>query len=573
MNITLSTADLFRQLLERRAGGIGTLLEELGRRPDLPTLALDVLKTGDAQARVMALVALRGLSGPAIWDAALNALQDSSPNVRQLAVQRLATAPATTVWPALVAALNDPDLQVKKQAMVALATIDPEATADLLRTRLAAPDLVDRLAAWSAMQVCKIPGFVPEALQALHDENDEVRRHALLQLSQQASHVPMATLLQLLDDPVTAVRSLALTTLRRKGDASACSAILRLLYDSVPLLRRMALITLGDLGCSEAVDWLVERADQFATETDKALFIATLGKLGDRGLRRLIRPALQDASPVVRRAALTAYVPWLSANSARKLLRQTILQDASPLVRSTAIATLGTVGGRGAQKTLTEVLLEEQDASLRRVAANALALTATSSSIAALRASLKDENAEVRATVTKSLGQLRATQAIADLQAMQGRETNLDVLAEIQAALARIDAATFASPGEDSVASALFDPGRQGLAFTVWLHDPTWYPVSERLIFYNTGDMEAIDLEEQTQRYRYTAKPEQLHLYRVDDQKEFICPFTIKLTVWENPTFGPQHCYRLQLDDFLLITNTESERVVFYANGTNNLLA
>ena len=153
---------------------------------------------------------------------------------------------------------------------------------------------------------------------------------------------------------------------------------------------------------------------------------------------------------------------------------------------------------------------------------------------------------------------MEATEAIPDLQALAEMETDYQILAEIAAALAVIDPMRFAGGILSGLAVELYDPEGTGNAYSEWMLDPEWYPVSERIVFYNTGYMETLDLDEHPDVYKYEAEKGILHLLRLDDGKEVTIGFEIEKSNLVSSEFRSRPYFKLSLDTDPLSLNSDA---------------
>jgi len=593
MSQTLSTSDLVRHLVQRKTRGIPLReLQELYYQSDFIEAAYKFLATGQEEEKIIILVALEGIRNPEAWSIAQVALRDSSPKVRRLAARLLIDPKATSAWNALVEAIEDSDSQVRHQVARALVRIDQAAAEDLLRPLFTSPDEADRLTILDIVQKCDYQDLTQATIDALRDVSPQVRSKAAQALSnagqdaiaalltalddqteqvrcsiletlcKRAAEVPLITFIKACADSSSNVRRLALQGLAKKGDAYACSTILHFLDD--PDLKRLALTTLGDLGCTQALDRLLEETQRPMDEGDRASLLKTLGKIGGNEIKPILRSALLDSAPLVRAEAVAAYSA-VNPQEAVPVLLNSFSKDTSKMVRATAAEVLGNIGGHEVYSSLTKALRQEREPQVRRAAARALSNARNLQTIEALLVGLTDEDAGVRLEVVRSLGKIGLNQGIPALLELESKETSHAILAEVAAALVRIDATRFANKVLSGSAIGLFDPAGIGTAFAIWLFDPSWHPVSERVIFYNTGYAKTVDLDENCQEYRYIAEGGQLRMYDTVDERERLIEFTIEKAVWKNPLLGSQPCYRLTLnDDLFFNTIGESESVFFY---------
>ncbi|MEM7024649.1 MAG: HEAT repeat domain-containing protein, partial [Pseudomonadota bacterium] len=213
-------------------------------------------------------------------------------------------------------------------------------------------DAVIRCAAARALGALADQRAAPDLIQALRDEDPDVRTDSMAALVHCARPEDANAIRDsLIGDPVNEVKVAAIEALARLGD-----------HDSIPLLRLLvrdraedqiawedddgfdpwldiqieAIGALGDLGAAEAIDDLLEaRVDELGQDLDLEVFRA-LARIPE-GINGLLR-ILGDRDPRVRRRALEA----LSAAGPESLapLRNLIRSDRSPEVRALAITCL-----------------------------------------------------------------------------------------------------------------------------------------------------------------------------------------------------------------------------------------
>ncbi len=577
MQDSTSTLELIRRMAARQRGGIADLYQALSIRPDLIEAVQRLLSSGTEIERVMAIVALRKCSEKKSHLVAQTALSDPSARVRAQAALFLKERRAQEAWDVLVAALHDPDEQVQDQVALALAQIDPAHSVEVLRSLITSANISDKLAALSAVAFARLDGLAQEVTAALKDSDPRVRskatealasigeKHlpalsnaltdsdaqvrlsALQALGLDIFHVETGLLIGLLQDPLPQIRLAALNGLRLQGDTLACPHILPLLDDPVQVVRRMVVFTIGQLGCVQARSRLLELITRLKDEEDRVVLSRALGKLGGEQVVAYLQKAMEDPSERIRSQALVDFLS-LDFMEAIKLLIQALMYDPGHKVREVAALILGQHDGEHAIPSLIGALQRDSSPIVRSAAARALANTLNEEGIHALQSALQDSDPRVRLAAVRSLGQACSDESIDALQDLFQHEQEPPILAEITAILERKSASLPSGEILNDAARSLFDPTGTNRTATIWLRDPLWYPVSERIIFYNMGAAETVDLEERLQTYRYWVEPGLLHLQKTNTEQELEFTFTVELSSWNHPIFGQQPCYRLLID-------------------------
>ena len=539
----------------------------------------------------MTLVALSESSPAPAVEIAHAALADPSALVRRQAVRLLGEARSATPWDALAARLGDSDDDVRHEAALALARIDAARAAPLLRAHLSSSREADQIAALDAIGEHRVPGLAAESAAELRSASPRVRtaaaralahegaaaddalidalgdveeqvRLAVLDVLAQREKIPIAALTPLLGDASATVRLRALNLLRRRSDSGACAAVLRLLDDPVPLIRRGAMLTLGLLECSDARAALLDAAARMTDDADRVALLNALGRIGGGEALALTREAISDPSPRVRREAIAAYSS-LAGAAAVDTVAALLFDDPADAVRAAAAVSLGGIGGP-ATWALLSVALEDRNPRVRQVAARGLLGATTERAIAALLAALRDPDPEVRQAVVRSLGRSADRMVIPALIALREQERDRRVLAEAAGALAALDPGSFAADLAPADAAQLHDPFRTGAAYTIWLRDPSWYPASERVLFYNTGIAETLDAEDQGDTYRYFVESDELRVTTEKGGAAAATAFQVDTDLWTNSAGETHPCRRLRLAvDPFAVQPPRKETVLF----------
>ncbi len=558
------------------------ILEELRSRDDLVTEATAQLSSGDETARAMALVALRVAASPSALRAAegaieavRNAVRDDSPRVRVPAVACLAAAGAG--WSEeLVEALDDPVTEVRSAAARALLESDRSKAATLLSTRLSAADEGDRVAILalglqnSVVELAPIAerllsdpsarvrtaaaellglaidqpaGSAVVALtRALSDADERVRRAAVLSMTFRAEHVPASAFVPALEDSSPVVRAQAAGALGRTGDQAACAALVPLVDDPVRTVRHAAVSSLTRLECSLATPRLLDRAMAGGADVDEIELAALVDALGALGgvTAKLVETASRHSAARVRAAAMAGWSKLRPPGIA--VLCEALTADPDASVRAAACAALSELDAPRADEALLATLLGGDSAArVRQAAAAALSRRRDPDILRAQAPALGDPAPEVRARVARNLRH-RADSQMREVLARRARdETDLAVRAELYAAQRGAADST-----EAGATPAPFDPAGVGDAYATWLVDANYYPASERIVFYNFGTLEAVDLDDRGAVYTYEVDGATLRIAAAGAAPIEV-EFSIAPAVYERFPNPVSHGYRLTL--------------------------
>lgn len=211
------------------------------------------------------------------------------------------------------------------------------------------------------------PPVIPTLLQALKDDQEEVRREALRVIGNLAPESSSAVpyLIGAIHDPEISVREEANRALGKMGAfaASAVSDLSQALYDEEAKVRKSAVMALGKIG-SEAASVAPSISQALYDEDgDTRKFAAlTLGKLGylARGVVSVLIRTLKDPLRQVRAAAARAIgeIKPSDESAVEPLLE--LLEDSQEEVKTEAISALGKLGkaAAGAAPRLLQMMEE-----------------------------------------------------------------------------------------------------------------------------------------------------------------------------------------------------------------------
>ena len=266
------------------------------------------LQDTDSDVRSIAAVTL-GEIGPEAEDAVpilIKLLQDQDAEgfVRANAATALGKIGegASKAVPALINALRDQDKYVRKDAAEALEKIGTPRTIKTVKDRYR---VVIPLG-WTGSE-----DEVPALIQALQNENKDVRVNAVVTLGQIESEDVVPVLIEALQDQDEWVRVNAAWTLGQRGKSAskAVPILIKALQDQDEWVRYHAAMALGEIGesASKAVPALIN-ALQDQDEWVRASAAMALGEIGESASKAVpaLINALQDQDKYVRRYATGA---------------------------------------------------------------------------------------------------------------------------------------------------------------------------------------------------------------------------------------------------------------------------
>ncbi|AKQ64832.1 HEAT repeat protein [Myxococcus hansupus] len=421
MSTPLSTRDLLRSLASTSSRSTSDALEELRAREDFTRVAHDVLRSGTAEEKVVALRAWVLRTTP----------EAQSPSSAPAPQSR--EPQDSEDWRYLVAALDDSDATVQQAVMNVLARIDPAAASALFLSRFEQASNTERLTALATAQRLQLPDALALArlaltapsvdvrtaavsllarqgeasdsllIQALADTAPTIQREALRALSRR-ERVPTQVFIPLLSAAATRVQEEALQVLVLRRDSNTCEHLLPLLSAQAQSLRKHAIRAVGHIGCAGASQQLLAMLDLHGDEEEQADLITALGLLGGAPAWAALRTALSDPRPGIRQAASSAWAASSTAPPDRTaVLQERQREDPSPEVRSHITVALTTL-----------------DASTARLA---------------LRTALTDPAPDVRKVAVQTLARSADPDALDELRAHRALESNPDVLRALDVSL------------------------------------------------------------------------------------------------------------------------------------------
>ena len=236
---------------------------------------------------------------------------------------------------------------------------------------------------------------VPSLLQMLHDPQENVRRTAALALGNIGA---IPRLVQALHDDNANVHKAAADALSRIDTSQTIPILSLVSQDSKDYVRRTAVDILKQIGSKQAVPSLVKTLN----DSDKYVRLTATEALGEIGRNKNLYAQLQIVSYLIK-----------------------ALDDEEPRVRWAAAYALGQLKDPDLIPVFIGALRKSHDF-VSRAISDAVLQTVTENSVPHLVKSLKDEDPHVRRTAVEALGQLNIPHTVPELiNALQDSERSI----------------------------------------------------------------------------------------------------------------------------------------------------
>ncbi len=303
--------------------------------------------------------------------------------------------------PALIEALRDDDVEVRRAATQSLDQLqDPRAVAALIAALKDSDAEVRKTAAWALGELGDRRAVEP-LIGALKDENAEVRQSAAHSLGELSDPRAAGALLEMLKDSSADVRHQSLWALNEIPDPRAVEPLINALKDSDADVRQMAAEGLGELADRRAVQPLMALLSDPSADVRHSAAHA-LAELHDPRAAEALAGALKDRDADVRQAAADALGELEITTAPQSLLDA--LKDDNAEVRRAAAETVGEMGDRRAVPALRG-LLGDPVPEVRESALEALSEIRDAAAMEALIGALKSEDPNIRKQAAEELGQ------------------------------------------------------------------------------------------------------------------------------------------------------------------------
>lgn len=350
------------------------------RRQKMGTLALhETLKDQDPTVRLQSALALGRIADPRSAVPLTDALKESDPTTRFIVMQAIR---ALNDWRPTLTALHTTDSVYAKNLLLALTgQYDEHAVAALRQWSWEAPTPVDRATALSIIaEVHRKSADYTEGWWGTQPAKGKPKRPKDIDWS--GTGTVLVTLMDGLVDAAPEVRLAAVRGLRSAYPNDAATAIRGLVVTEPNLeVRKEAIAWLMDHPDPAALEVLVRLSqDTSAAEEIREVAIDALGTLGDQSvLPNLVAIAETTSSPARIVAKIVNVLGKWKATAAASNV-QALLNHESPIVRTVAVENLAKISGSECGSCLVE--------------------------------RLRDPVADVRKTAAKTLGELKARDAV-----------------------------------------------------------------------------------------------------------------------------------------------------------------
>ncbi|GHG81416.1 HEAT repeat domain-containing protein [Comamonas sp. JC664] len=450
MSTPLSTREWIQTLARTSSRRTQGELEDLRVREDLARVAHDVLHSGSAKEKVVALRVLAPMTTPEARALARLGLRDSAPEVRVAAARALAdtacarlaseqAVPATTTASDTQRITDEADTRVPVTARGATGPTDTrDATT---RTSPPAPQSVEPQAAedWRSL------------IDALEDSDATAQVAIMDALARIAPAAAGALFLSRFGKASHTERLTALATAQRLQLPSAF-ALARLALDAPSVDVRTAAVSLL-AGQGEASDGLLIRALSDAAPNVQWEALRALSR-SERVPTQVFLPLLAATTTRVQEEAIQVLTLRRDARTCEPLMR--LLDASEPATRRSAIRAAGHIGCTEARERFLTMLDRHGDEEEQATLITALGRLGGDPAWGALRTALSDPRPGIRrvASSTWAASPSAPPDRIAVLQGRQREDPAPEVRSHITLALTTLDAAT----ARRALRAALTDP-------------------------------------------------------------------------------------------------------------------
>ncbi|MFA5268958.1 MAG: HEAT repeat domain-containing protein [Methanoregula sp.] len=310
----------------------------------------------------------------------------------------------------LMQLLEDENHHVRDAASAALRRVG-ESSARSILDELNSPDAQARKDAIHALGqsliIREIPAAIPPLIEALFDEDPEIRFLAAKSLRYAKDERTVTPLNACLLDVDPKVRQEAVEGLRRRKDPRILDPLVHCLQDDSPGVRRIAACALGELGDQGARDAL----EQCKNDDDRDVRDAAARSLGMLGPDPRTDPhiLIRSTDPIKRSGALTALGEGRD-DADLDLITGALCDEDAGVRRTAAEALCGFSNPRALQPLLNA--LADTDESVRKYALRALVEINDPRVLLPVIIALEDTCAPVRAEAVSHLRKIGDTEAV-----------------------------------------------------------------------------------------------------------------------------------------------------------------
>ena len=298
----------------------------------------------------------------------IDAIENGAPKVRTAAAGAFAQVESETALPHLLRALSDPDSWVRYFAVRSIGHHRHSESIDAL-AGIARADEASHVRIAAIDSLGKIGGPRAAAVLASIVESREeiLARPALKSLGEIDHPDSLPPVLEVLRSHDPALRLEALMALGARGGEGAVEALQwTAAADSDPRVAQGAIDALARLARPEAIVALI---DLTAEPALREASVEALARLGEQKIE-LIGHGLAHTQPSVRRTVVDVLRRMKHPTASRML--EGALEDQDATVRLAAVNALAHLGSRGAERKLLAIMRTDPDTAVRRAAQKAL---------------------------------------------------------------------------------------------------------------------------------------------------------------------------------------------------------
>jgi HEAT repeat protein len=331
-------------------------------------LLLDRCHDADENVRRAAVEHIAYLEDDRVIPTLVDALRNAPPRVRAAAAAAFAQVDSPTALPHLLDALRDTDSWVRYFAARSIGRHRRVESLDAL-ARVASGDEAShvRIAAIDSLGQIDGPGAVAVLTSFVESPDLNLARAALKSLGQIRHPDALPPLLEALRSPDAQLRLEALQALGARGSEEAIAAMeWTAATDPDAQVAEAAIDALARLATPEAVASLI---DLMADTARREASVDALARLGEQKIE-LIGRGLKQTQPSVRRAVIDALRRMKHPTATGVLSGALDDEDAS--VRLAAVNALAYLGNRSAERKLRALMRTDPDTAVRRAAQKAL---------------------------------------------------------------------------------------------------------------------------------------------------------------------------------------------------------
>jgi HEAT repeat protein/beta-lactamase regulating signal transducer with metallopeptidase domain len=226
--------------------------------------------------------------------------------------------------------------------------------------------------------------------------------------TQDTNSAVVPALLEALKDDNAEVRRAAAQSLGNIGDKRATNGLVAVLGDEDAHVREAAVEALGELEDPRSINGLASRLTDSVTEVRRAV-VHALSRFENKVSADVFRPVLADEDPEIRAHAANAVGELKDHASAAALTR--LIGDKHPDVRRAALSALSNLELEALPAAVLDAL-RDPNADVRQAAASLVGEAGDVRAVPSLKGMLADNNADVREAAVNALSEIRDAAAI-----------------------------------------------------------------------------------------------------------------------------------------------------------------